>query len=209
MSITINADVVDLRRDAPLPDERFLIDTNVWFWYAYPGSQFGGTSAMPYQLREYPKYVSSILKQKAHLFYSWVSLAEIADLIEWEECRIYLKREARERIANQERKAYRSNLTERSHVIETLEETWERIQLVARPLDSQLNTEMASRILANLPKVLLGGYDLFIRDVMHQSGITNIITDDGDFTTVTGIRVFTANKHVIENARSQQKLIVR
>lgn len=35
------------------------------------------------------------------------------------------------------------------------------------------------------------------------------ITDDGDFATVPGIQVFTANRNVIIAARSQGKMLTR
>jgi hypothetical protein len=40
-------------------------------------------------------------------------------------------------------------------------------------------------------------------------GVLQLITDDGDFATVPGIQVFTANRNVINAARSQGKLQTR
>ncbi len=31
----IKAKIVDITRDAPRPDDAFLIDTNVWYWLTY------------------------------------------------------------------------------------------------------------------------------------------------------------------------------
>jgi hypothetical protein len=42
-----------------------------------------------------------------------------------------------------------------------------------------------------------------------KAGVSQIITDDGDFATIAGIRVFTANWNVIQPAKDQGKLIVR
>lgn len=44
---------------------------------------------------------------------------------------------------------------------------------------------------------------------MEKAGIVQVITDDGDYVTVPGIKVFTANRNVIEAARNQGKLITR
>jgi hypothetical protein len=44
---------------------------------------------------------------------------------------------------------------------------------------------------------------------MQQESITKIITDDGDYVTVPGIQVFTANPEALTSARSQSKLIIR
>jgi hypothetical protein len=52
----------------------------------------------------------------------------------------------------------------------------------------------------------LDGYDLFILEAMWQHSIVDVITDDGDYATVQGIQVFTANRNVIAAARNQGKL---
>lgn len=48
-----------------------------------------------------------------------------------------------------------------------------------------------------------------ILEAMDKVGINQVITDDGDYVTVPGIKVFTANKKAIASARSQRKLITR
>lgn len=53
------------------------------------------------------------------------------------------------------------------------------------------------------------GYDLFILESMRSHGVVQVITDDGDFATVPGIQVFTANRNVIQAARAQGRLITR
>jgi hypothetical protein len=44
---------------------------------------------------------------------------------------------------------------------------------------------------------------------MKAHGIEQVITDDSDYATVPGIRVFTANSNVIKAARNQGKLLKR
>jgi hypothetical protein len=44
---------------------------------------------------------------------------------------------------------------------------------------------------------------------MDKAGVTQIITDDGDYVTVPGIKVFTANSGAIAAAKSQGKLLIR
>ena len=56
---------------------------------------------------------------------------------------------------------------------------------------------------------LLDGYDLLILEAMNKVGVKKIITDDGDYLTVPGIQVFTANNNFINTARNQGKLLVR
>jgi hypothetical protein len=56
---------------------------------------------------------------------------------------------------------------------------------------------------------LLDGYDLLILEAMDKAGVKQIITDDVDYLTVPGIKVFAANSGAISAARSQGKLLVR
>jgi len=44
---------------------------------------------------------------------------------------------------------------------------------------------------------------------MKNNGVVQVITDDGDFTTVSGIQMFTANRNFITAARNQGKLKIR
>ena len=55
----------------------------------------------------------------------------------------------------------------------------------------------------------LDGYDLFIIGAATARNVTQIITDDGDYSTVPGIQVFTANTNALQSANSQGKLVVR
>ncbi|TAE94775.1 MAG: hypothetical protein EAZ79_22025 [Oscillatoriales cyanobacterium] len=48
-----------------------------------------------------------------------------------------------------------------------------------------------------------------ILEAMDKAGVVQVITDDGDYVTVPGIKVFTANHNVITAARNQGKLITR
>jgi hypothetical protein len=47
----------------------------------------------------------------------------------------------------------------------------------------------------------------FISEPSH--GVLQIITDNGDFATVPGVQVFTANRNVIQAARTQGQLVSR
>jgi hypothetical protein len=44
---------------------------------------------------------------------------------------------------------------------------------------------------------------------MFRHNILQIITDDGDFATIPGIRVFTSNRRVINAAQQQEKILTR
>lgn len=43
---TIQAQIVDIRKDSPRSEDIFLVDTNVWYWHAYTNAN---VSALDYQ----------------------------------------------------------------------------------------------------------------------------------------------------------------
>jgi len=80
---------------------------------------------------------------------------------------------------------------------------------MAEPLDVVVDDPATDAALSRLKTEKVDGYDLFILESMKNHGVVQLITDDGDFTTVSGIQVFTANRNVIIAARSQGRLLRR
>jgi predicted nucleic acid-binding protein len=80
---------------------------------------------------------------------------------------------------------------------------------MSKSLDLTVNADLTDKALQRMATESLDGYDLFLLEAMSEAGIQNIITDDGDYATVPGIQLFTANKNVIKTARHQGKLVRR
>jgi predicted nucleic acid-binding protein len=80
---------------------------------------------------------------------------------------------------------------------------------LADPLAVTIDDMTATAALNRLQTEKLDGYDLFILESMKNHGVVQVITDDGDFATVSGIQVFTANRNVIAAAKDQGKLKIR
>ncbi|MDZ8109013.1 MAG: hypothetical protein RM338_25775 [Nostoc sp. DedQUE12a] len=72
-----------------------------------------------------------------------------------------------------------------------------------------MSEETSNAALTRFQTQLLDGYDLLILEAMDKAGVTQIITDDGDYVTVPDIKVFSANSGAIAAATSQGKLLVR
>ena len=80
---------------------------------------------------------------------------------------------------------------------------------MASSLDVTINDAITDAALARFEKECVDGYDLFFLEAMSNEKVIQIITDDGGFATVSGIRVFTANQNVITAAQKQGKFITR
>jgi predicted nucleic acid-binding protein len=201
ISYTIQAQVVDITVDTPKPEDVFLVDTNVWYWLTYPNA----ISFIPSQLSEYPGYLNKALGTKSRIHHSGLSLAELAHLIERTERQIYEKA-----VGQVKPKEYRHNLAgERSRVFSEIQAAWSQVTALADTLTLTIDSHTTDAALSRFQTEKVDGYDLFILEAMKNHGVVQIITDDGDFATVPGIQVFTANRNVISAARSQSKLLIR
>ncbi len=210
----VQAEVVDLRKESPKPDDRFLIDTNVLFWYGYALSNLHSFSQDnspegDYQLDQYPEYIDKAIEANSQLFYCGISISEIAHIIEKSLYEYFLER-SRKTKYDINSKQYRYNFPqERNKVVKKINNTCQEIEKFSTHVDININYHSTKSLLSNLQSCSIDGYDSLILEAMLNSGINQVITDDGDYITVPGIRVFTANNKLIAAAKSQGKLIQR
>jgi predicted nucleic acid-binding protein len=201
INYTVQAQVVDITADTPRADDVFLVDTNVWYWMTYPHA----TSFVSRPSSEYPAYLNKALGANSKIHHSGLSLAELAHLIEKTEREIYEKA-----VGPIKPKEYRHNIAgERSRVASEIQAAWGQVTTLADPLTVNIDAPTTAAALHRLQNEKIDGYDLFILESMKSHDVVQVITDDGDFATVPGIQVFTANRNVISAARNQGKLLTR
>lgn len=209
MSFTnsIQAEVIDVRADVPQPEDIFFIDTNVWYWLTYSKANSPSLSRRSrpnaYQINDYPNYFQNAVVAEATLYCSGLSLSELAHRIERAECEIF----GGERFAL---KDFRRNYPrQRTQVVAEISSAWNQTTSFASPLNLNVDEPTTNAALSRLDTQLVDGYDLFLLETMKSHSITKVITDDGDYITVPGIQVFTANPSMIKAAGSQGKLLSR
>ncbi len=205
INYTVQAEVVDISADAPRAEDVFLVDTNVWYWLTYSRASQSARPPAYYQTSNYPNYTNAALGAGARIFQSGLSLAELTHLIEKAEREIYEATNGQ--IGTKE---YRHNLpAERAQVFAEVQAACGLVTTLAEPLTVTIDSPTATSALNRLQTEKVDGYDLFILESMRSHGVVQVITDDGDFATVPGIQVFTANRNVIQAARAQGRLITR
>lgn len=197
----VQADVIDIRSDVPRRSDAFLVDSNVWIWMTYPGAGLGED----WQVKAYPPYVKLARKEKAKLLRCGLSMAELTHNIERAAYKIFL-----ETHPNEKPKEFRHNYAvERKSVVTDVQNAWLLVKSMASPLDIAIDDPTTDAALARVQIQLLDGYDLFIAEAMARAGVPQVLTDDGDYCTIPGIQVFTANRNVIDAARRQSRLLTR
>jgi predicted nucleic acid-binding protein len=203
---TIQAQIVDIRKDSPRSDDIFLVDTNVWYWHTYTNAN---VSAWDYQIDNYPEYLIQAISANSVLSYTGLTLSELSHLIEQTERDLFIKflKLDPKKFKSKE---YRHNYPdERKKVVREIMTAWSQVISIAAPLDFTVNETVTNSALLQLQSQALDGYDLFMLEAMKKEGITQIITDDGDFITIEGVSVFTANSNIIRAAKTQDRLITR
>jgi predicted nucleic acid-binding protein len=204
---TIEARIVDISTDTPNSTDCFLVDTNVWFWMTYANAGYNELQRerLANTMSIYADYINAAYRANAKLCWCGLSLAELAHQIEKTEREIY-----ESAVRSISPKEYRHNLPdERSRIVSEIQAAWEQIKSLAAPLKVTIDSQTTDVCLAYLQNEKVDGYDIFILEAMKNNGVVQIITDDGDFATVSGIQVFTANRNVINTARTQGKLQAR
>jgi predicted nucleic acid-binding protein len=202
----IQSEVIDVTKDAPNTEDIFFVDTNIWYWTSYPNAGSSSLSERsrpkPYQINDYPNYLEKTVVAESTLYCSGLSLSELAHRIERTECEI--------KGVKFSSKSFRRNYpVERAKVVAEISSVWSQITNVASTLDLNIDHSVTNAALTRLSTQLIDGYDLFILETMQKHSVNKVITDDGDYVTVPGIQVFTANQNVIAAAATQGKLLSR
>jgi predicted nucleic acid-binding protein len=208
-NLRVRAEVVDIKIDLPQPGDIFMVDTNAWYWIVYSRSSQASVSEKnqpkAYQTKHYPAYIKKAITAKAKLHYCGLTLSELAHNIEKIEKDIFSSDPA-----NPTLKEYRHNhSTERAKVAAEVEASWDMVKAMGKLVSMTIDEETIDAALARFQSQPLDGYDLFMAEGMKAKSIQKIITDDGDFVTVPGIIVFTANQNMIRAAKDEGKLVNR
>lgn len=207
INYTIQANVIDIRQNNPKADDVFFVDTNIWYWFAYTRASLGDHPPKHYQINEYPSFIKKALSAKSKLYNCGLSLAELAHLIERTELEIFSKASGFDK---NKKKEFRHNYpSERANVVAEIQAAWGLVETMTQTIDIQINEHTTNAALSRISTQILDGYDLFILESIMKAGIVKIITDDGDFSTVPNILVFTSNVNVIQTAKVQGKLLKR
>lgn len=206
MPLTVRAQVVDIRADTPKASDRFLVDTNAWYWLFYPRASQTPSASQPQQLTDYPTYLKKAIQSQSVLYCCALNFTELAHNIEKAEREIYADKANKDIGAKPFRHDYPN---QRLKVVKLIGDTWSDVRSISTLLDMNLDSTFMQSAMTLFPSVGLDGYDLFMTETAFRSGISQIISDDGDFATVPGITLFTANRRVIQGAKATKKLLVR
>ena len=137
-----------------------------------------------------------------------LSLAELAHIIENTEYQIYCDANRKDPAIYPKKEFRHTCAAGRNEVTKEIESAWMQVQQFSSSIPLTIDDAAVTTFITDLKINKLDGYDLFYLDLLRKNHL-QIITDDGDFATVPGIMVFTANLSVIDAARTCGKLKMR
>jgi hypothetical protein len=204
----VRASVVDISRDTPKREDRVWVDTNVLYWQTYSRASLRTYDKRPkyYQTSSYPSWMQRAIRSGSTLHFLALSFAELAHLVETAEREI--AEGAGQIPFGTKPKDFRHNYpSQRANVIAEITNCWQAVESLASELPGGVLAD-AGLISSSLPlmsQCAVDGYDLFMVEALKAAGVTQVLSDDGDFCTVAGITLFTANRNVIQAAAAQGK----
>lgn len=182
------ANCINIGSFEPAVDEVYFVDANVWYWFS--GGGVSGVSCSNYQLKAYPRFIDKILRNRARLKHTSLTFSEIANIIEREEC----KRFNEDHGTQLGRKELRKLEGFRDIVIAEVESAWAQIEGVSECIVVDIGERCAASAKSFFVNYPLDSYDAMYMALVRQQAIVRVISDDGDFSSVDGISLFTANR---------------
>jgi len=202
--VKVEAEVVDLSTDTIQGTDTFFVDTNVWLWMTYSRASH---DASYYQLTVYPNYLQAALKARAKLHHCGLTLAEVAHVIERIEHQVYNSTAVAYGGTQKDKKALRHDAKHRLAVTSEISSAWKQVGKMSGLVDITVNATATDSAIKRLASTTLDAYDALMLEV--AGGCAQIVTDDADFCSVPGIRVFTGNKAALTAAKWSGKLVKR
>jgi predicted nucleic acid-binding protein len=197
--------IFDIKNTTPDPSDRYFVDTNVWYWFTYCGSnRFAEENARHYQLKEYPKFIEKILNTGAKIVTCPLVYTELANLIERSEYEEYLSNNhlTSDQIS---RKEFRAITDARNKVLAEIKTAWSTICGIAPDcLALNLDLDTANATHAFMSQSLLDPYDAIFVHFINSHSIDMLISDDGDMMTTNINQIFTANNRFISQSKKKQ-----
>lgn len=203
----IHADIVDLAVDSPKRGEDFYVDTCVWLWFAYPPAGVGESAGR--RLRPYMAYLGKARGSGARLRSCAINLTELASKVEWMEYKMFVDLNQKDP-KEFELKDYRYNCPdERKRVAREIEGAWANVITAASVVAITGDVACLCSVASGFAQHYADASDALAAEFMKKAGMTQVITDDWDFATISGLTVFTANHRLVEDARRAGRLVSR
>lgn len=192
----MSVNVTDIRTFSSIDNSReYFLDTNVLYWYCYP--RITGKQLSP-QARPYYDFVDGLVSAGNPIVTSVYNISELLNVVEKHEFDIYKQKHTE---ADYKIKDFRRDSTERKRMQQNLKTTLSNVRSTCKILAFDFKEEHMADFVDTLSQHRCDVFDYVILKNCIVLNHLNIITDDNDFSTIDGIKLYTANGITINAAK--------
>jgi hypothetical protein len=212
----VRAQVIDVRRPDPPGEEKYLLDTNVLYFIHYDrvaNLDALGEGPLLYQIQQYPRYVQRALERKSRLFVHRMGLMELARRIETAELQILYAVKTPGVIevpADIRIKDLRTSYPEEYRTCQARVLTYlAAVRKTCQAIPATLLDEHTfwTHWEAGWQQSVADSADIAQAVDALAADISAVISDDSDWVSIAGIRLYTANQVSIQAARLAGRLL--
>ena len=185
--------VINLNTYSSINNTRcFFLDTNVLYWYTYPRFSLPGHLNPSAQI--YYDFIDSLTSAGNPLKTSVYNLTELLNVVEKNEYDIYCKLHPDLPLS---RKDFRRMADERQKVSQMIKTTMNNALNICSITDFNFTSETLTSFSNEFTNHRCDVFDYAILKNCISTKDINIISDDGDFSSMPGINLYTANENIL------------
>lgn len=170
----------------------FALDTNVLLWTHYSKASDPKLKIHPYQVIEYPNFISKLLQNGNRLVTTALNITELFGVVERNEYKMYraingstlslkdFRKLAAERID------YKSEID--NMILEIKSSYDNQIKII------EVDENLINSFQSNICKSMCDVFDYAVIEYLKKEGIVDYISDDKDFLSVDGISLYTTSE---------------
>ena len=188
----MSVNVTDIRTFSSIDNSReYFLDTNVLYWYCYPRITGKHLSS---QSQPYYDFVDGLVSAGNPIVTSVYNISELLNVVEKNEFDIYRQKHTE---AVYKIKDFRRDSTERKRMQQNLKTTLSNVHNTCKILAFDFEEGHMADFVDTLSQHRCDVFDYVILQNCIALNHLNIVTDDNDFSTISGIRLYTANEITI------------
>ena len=168
----------------------YYVNTNNWYWLTYDDAEMA-----QYQESCTSKIYDIYSNELTMLASSKLTFTEVANLVERQHMND-------NRISSHRKKNFRQDAVRRNAVVDDIELSIHQIEKMTSKSTfvEDLNSIPAQEYVDILRKTVLDPTDALMSAFITNNDVVHIITDDIDFYSVSGLKIYTYNKKMLKQA---------
>ena len=183
--------VKDLTTYVPMNNTtEFCLDTNVLYWYTYPRYMIFSKRGTQEHAQSYYDFVDRLVENGNPLLTTRYNITELINIVEKHEYDIFC---AMHPEAQYTRKDFRRISEERKKLKRILKTTLSNVNSICETADFNFTEKILDNCVNTLDEHRCDVFDFAILSYYKENKHLNIITDDNDFASVDGIKLYTDN----------------